>query len=642
MIQQKENPLDGGQQQYEQIDSSVFSSINRKLLICKLFYFFFYGAFGSLFPLISIYFKQLAMNPLQVGILIGIRPFVEFASAPLWGSFADRIKRGKMVLLFSLVCWIVFTLALNFVQPASPFCLVGNKSHEVLIPSNTGRRNGLLNADEAATMNVETMLAVADIDDFYTRERLRHAQPFGVAPSILDKDYVLNYDPAKQGNLVSPPHSKKVYRKSAVEEVFMLLLVLIIIGEFFSAPAITLVDSCTLNYLGDRPNYYGRQRMFGSIGWALAMFVIGIMLDYSLVFPSHPCGLNVREKNYTLCFASFSILMSCALITATQFQFPEHEENPRQAYSRILDSQNSKVDPAVAEKARAKAPEFRKVQRGPKWLTVMKTFASPHYMAFLFVTWWMGFGIGIVFCFLFWHLQDLGGSPSLYGMASVINHLSEVCAYFFSFRLINKVGHVRVLYIGLLANLARFLYVSWLEDPWWVLPFEFVQGLTHAAVWAAATSYISLAAPPEYKSSAQGLLQGIHHGFGRGCGALLGGVVISYTGTAVMFRAYGFACLVILFIFIIINRYVKTDGIKYQQGIFPDEDQATLAPHGIPMNVPYSPTEEKLADSFSGTGNYGATDPMQEAYDRYVHEPYDKPVRFEQLPDKLSTNYHKF
>jgi hypothetical protein len=27
----------------------------------------------------------------------------------------------------------------------------------------------------------------------------------------------------------------------------------------------------------------------------------------------------------------------------------------------------------------------------------------------------MGCGVGLVFTFLFWHLQDLGGSPTLFG-----------------------------------------------------------------------------------------------------------------------------------------------------------------------------------------------------------------------------------
>lgn len=41
-------------------------------------------------------------------------------------------------------------------------------------------------------------------------------------------------------------------------------------------------------------------------------------------------------------------------------------------------------------------------------------------------------------------LQDYGGSPTLFGVASVINHISEIFAYFFSFRLITQIGHVKV------------------------------------------------------------------------------------------------------------------------------------------------------------------------------------------------------
>lgn len=68
----------------------LFGDENQELLVVKLFYFFFYSAFGSLFPLMGVYFKQMAMDPGQCGLLIGCRPFVEFLSAPFWGSYADR------------------------------------------------------------------------------------------------------------------------------------------------------------------------------------------------------------------------------------------------------------------------------------------------------------------------------------------------------------------------------------------------------------------------------------------------------------------------------------------------------------------------------------------------------------------------
>lgn len=49
------------------------SNINRTLLFAKLFYFWYFAAFGSLFPLMSIYFKQMGMGPSYCGILMGFR-----------------------------------------------------------------------------------------------------------------------------------------------------------------------------------------------------------------------------------------------------------------------------------------------------------------------------------------------------------------------------------------------------------------------------------------------------------------------------------------------------------------------------------------------------------------------------------------
>jgi hypothetical protein len=52
---------------------SLPSNVNRTLLFAKLFYFWYFAAFGSLFPLMSIYFKQMGMGPSYCGILMGFR-----------------------------------------------------------------------------------------------------------------------------------------------------------------------------------------------------------------------------------------------------------------------------------------------------------------------------------------------------------------------------------------------------------------------------------------------------------------------------------------------------------------------------------------------------------------------------------------
>ena len=107
---------------------------NRSLLVSKAFYFFFFAAFGSLFPLLGVYFKQLGINPTQCGFLIGMRPFVEFCSAPFWGSMADRWKKGKLILLCSVFSWILFTIIVAFIKPPADSCIRFNHTHLILVP----------------------------------------------------------------------------------------------------------------------------------------------------------------------------------------------------------------------------------------------------------------------------------------------------------------------------------------------------------------------------------------------------------------------------------------------------------------------------------------------------------------------------
>ncbi|XP_045613661.1 major facilitator superfamily domain-containing protein 6 [Procambarus clarkii] len=661
------------------------NNVNQELLIAKTFYFFFFSAFGCLFPLMAIYFKQMGMNPLQTGILIGIRPFVEFIAAPFWGSIADRFKKGKLMLLCSVGSWILFTLAIGFIQPPATSCVVYNGTNHILkhafsnpvkersleqeeyvvpeeameeppLHSHLVDTPGGLHLPQLYHKRSLKQASLEELDEEFLRQmqewpsssmpqshwRRKRDTPLpedhviGKSPNVIH--YTVNFKDFKgaEEDWLSPPFSSIVYRSSDVQKVFFLLLLVVILGEFFSCPAITLADSAVLTYLGDEADHYGRQRMFGSLGWGLSMFFVGIALDHSTAFPGHPCGPHEKERNYTICFAVFSVLMGCALITASQFKFdyseaissttPEEAKEPIDNGPRPWNepkipmqeqkSQRQKLDEAIGTiKTKIFAQTMKEM---PQWFVVLREFKNLRCGAFLFVAWWMGFGIGLIFAFLFWHLQDYEGTPTVFGIASVINHISEIFAYFFSFRLIAQIGHVKVLCMGLLGNVLRFLYISWLRDPWWVLPFEFIQGITHAAVWAACCSYIAHNTPLHLRSQSQGVLQGIHHGFGRGSGAIIGGIFVNFFGTPVVFRAYGVVSLIVLAAFIFINFYRKDVG--FQPDLPPEEDPhemaeegTALAPHGVPANpMPRALSSQKLNEGSgeAGYGTYNATNGM--------------------------------
>lgn len=563
--------------------------INNDLLISKVFYFFFYSAYGSLYPLLPVYYKQLGMSPSQSGLLVGIRYFIEFCSAPFWGVVADRFKKGKIVLLFSLLCWVLFNLGIGFVKPATLRCVPKiaptapptNSSHLfTILPTNSSgiaflttspkmrEKRNLLPSKWSPTetgSNITDPISFSTVSNtsesilpLQTYEPTHHPVDLTLSPSTTTPTPPENVTRETTTAIITTTKSLPsdqvtlVYDQQEVEAIFLVILVVVIIGEFFSASSVTIVDTVTLQYLGKHRDRYGLQRMWGSLGWGLAMLSVGIGIDYThidVLIDGKGCK-PPEYRNYQIVFIVFGVLMTMALIVATQFRF-------RYNHFKSNDKGKEVEIPQVERNNSAESSEDTPPTTSPSqtfsFWDLIRLLCSVQYGSVLFVAWFMGFGYGFVFTFLYWHLEDLNGTTTLFGVCSVLSHVSELTAYFFSHKLIELIGHIRVLYIGLACNTARYIYISYLENAWTVLPMEVLQGVTHAAIWAACISYLSAAVPPELRTSAQGILQGLHLGLGRGCGAMIGGVLVNYFGAAATFRGIGMACLVILLLFALIQ-----------------------------------------------------------------------------------------
>uniref|UniRef100_A0A3P8V300 Major facilitator superfamily domain containing 6a n=1 Tax=Cynoglossus semilaevis TaxID=244447 RepID=A0A3P8V300_CYNSE len=584
--------------------------INSRLLISKIFYFFFYAAYGSLHPLLAVYYKQLGMSPSRSGLLVGIRYFIEFCSAPFWGVVADRFKKGKVVLLFSVLCWLFFNCGIGFVKPASMKCVEVNTAPTTTlmpIPTTFAQSNETQNGNETQDGN-------STDSTNHTRSRRSYLHSSGFYQALEFSSYYRRkrdtdtnttsptFEPPNTTTTASPtpnPDHEIVYNEDQVENIFLIILLVIIIGEFFSAPAVTIVDTVTLQYLGKVRDRYGLQRMWGSLGWGLAMLLVGIWIDHTHIkvdMEGEGCSLP-EYHNYLIAFIVFSVLMSMAFIVATQFSFGNLESYHHELPEAVVDSEQrpqSSLDSEQPSTSSEPPQEFY-------FTDLLKLLCSVRYSAVLFVAWFMGFGYGFVFTFLYWHLEDLKGTNTLFGICSILSHVSELAAYFTSHKFIELVGHIRVLYIGLACNTARYLYISYLENAWIVLPMEVLQGITHASVWAACISFLSAAVPPALRTSAQGILQGLHLGLGRGCGAMVGGVFVNFFGVAETFRGIGMASLVILLIFAFIQ-FLTTET---------EEKEDQMLAENIP--VPSSPVPIATIDLVPGPTAAGSLAPNLQA-----------------------------
>lgn len=324
----------------------IFLRVNHYLLVSKVFYFFFYAAYGSLHPLLAVFYKQLGMNPFQCGLVVGIRYFIEFCSAPFWGVVADRYRQGKAVLLFSVFCWLVFNCGVGFVKPALMTCSLENQSTTTTL-ATTATTNGTLapvvlftngtfslnmastngtvtppTASSKATITPPTastqgtivpatpstkgtvapstpptLGTVASIfpnpsanntrrrrdlighvsglsllpsnqeSAFSSQHRFRRdtnvsvsvasgnrtttaglERPFRThAESTMSRNMISTSTPPSPSSTTSEPKYSTDYNHDQVEAIFLLILLVVIIGEFFSAPAVTIVDTVRIS-----------------------------------------------------------------------------------------------------------------------------------------------------------------------------------------------------------------------------------------------------------------------------------------------------------------------------------------------------------------------------------------------------------
>lgn len=259
----------------------LFLRVNPQLLVSKVFYFFFYSAYGSLHPLLALYYRQLGMNPTQSGLLVGIRYFIEFCSAPFWGIVADRFRKGKVVLVFSVFCWLVFNSGIGIVQPANIKCKEENvQMTTTMVPPpllTTSNESFYLNSSFIPTTHrmrrrrrdliglSSNLFVVHSSERRFRRESnlsytmapnelsstTQSEPPSTVTPkattfmSTKAPTSTNTTFPSTTSTTTVPmtPNYNTEYNVDQVQGIFLLILLVIIVGEFFSAPALTIVDT---------------------------------------------------------------------------------------------------------------------------------------------------------------------------------------------------------------------------------------------------------------------------------------------------------------------------------------------------------------------------------------------------------------
>nr|KAG5696510.1 hypothetical protein BaRGS_021046 [Batillaria attramentaria] len=137
----------------------------------------------------------------------------------------------------------------------------------------------------------------------------------------------------------------------------------------------------------------------------------------------------------------------------------------------------------------------------------------PRVSVFLFVVFVFGVFYGSV-TFVLWFIVELGAPPQLFGLCVVSSVILEVPTFFFSGRLIRRLGPVPCLCVSIATMSTRLLAYSLLGNPWLVLLIEPLHGVTFGLMLSSATTYASIVSPPGMSATTQGLVGGILFGSG--------------------------------------------------------------------------------------------------------------------------------
>ncbi len=546
---------------------SPCSNINRTLLPFKAFYYFFYGAIGSLFPFLALYFRHLWLSPTQAGLLVGLRPIIQSITTPFWALFADRFNAKKIVLFIGLCGWL-FAHACLLLVPAGkkPLSCTENSTHVTKrsvdfsdpLPNNILGQELNTYPQEILDYNpVET--SDASLEDI-TRKIRNHNPRDNLNDNPASSDVQKNPDNQarfsrqqfpnnssvqnsldnssenKTKDMIKPNLGKHSNLDSTDNDneneswwslssmhvpldtwhTFTYLFVIILFGNLFAAPAQTMANTATLQALGDDTHKYGTQRCFGSIGWGVSAFVVGMLV--SMNHDSSLACKGIDDINYSPCFYAFGVLMLCALIVATTFKFQSANiVNPRET----------------------RAPIAQVCQH----LDCITLFV-------FFTVFLAGFNMGFIQTFLFWYLQSLGGSQHLFSLILGFNAVGEMIGFLLSVKLISKYGHLKVLALGIFAYVLRLTVYGVVQNPWLVLTVEFLKAFTSSAVWAAAMSYIGDSC--HNGSTLTAIVHMLYWGVGYGGGGMLGGVLMEAVGARTTFFGLAVVSLTVVILILVI------------------------------------------------------------------------------------------
>ncbi|RLN72871.1 hypothetical protein BBJ28_00022783 [Nothophytophthora sp. Chile5] len=324
---------------------------------------------------------------------------------------------------------------------------------------------------------------------------------------------------------------------------------MVLISQFQGCPAGSLLDHAVLNLLQKVGGEYGKQRLFGAVGWGIGTYITGVAVALGGIYWSFNMCLII----------GLSSLLVLRMIPPVKYG---------EGYTALETGEAGELDEGPP------APTFVE--------SVRLIGQKLDVLVLLVVMFLMGLMYGVLSSFLTLNLYNLsGGNAQIIGVAIMCETSSELPAFFFSDKLIKKIGTVNVLLVSIAGYALRITYYAVMTNAWSAIPFEFLHGITFGLAWAACTQYVYSAAPRGCEGTVMGILNAVQNGLARAAGTLIGGFFYDTYGARIMWIVTDMAVPLSL-IGVAVFAYLKDDEelVASKEEELQQERATLFSPHG--------------------------------------------------------------
>lgn len=228
-----------------------------------------------------------------------------------------------------------------------------------------------------------------------------------------------------------------------------------------------LMDSLALRLVQENPAFsYGTLRIAGAAGWAITGTVVGHYID----------SVNV---NVIFIFSAASMFLTFLFAFSLQ-------DDDKKSVSAIIRSSHD----------------------------IKEVFGNRELILLLVCVFLISLGGTTIWNFYSIYMKENGASATLVGYGISFQGLCELPLFYFSAKIIGKLGSKRTLLVTVFTLALRMALYGVVKNPYAALLIELLHGISWSLFWVVSVEYVNKLVREDWRATGQSLLYAAYFGFG--------------------------------------------------------------------------------------------------------------------------------